>query len=61
MNLKNHFDMRDETEVQKMADKAASAANHGTKYPGMSYEEGLREALDWVLDESIPEDESPLE
>lgn len=29
----------------------------GSKYPGMSYEDGIREALDWVSGDS---DEAPL-
>lgn len=52
--------MRDEDEVQKMADKAASAANRPTVGYTMTYEQGVAAALDWVLDESIPDDENPL-
>lgn len=50
--------MRDETVIQDKADKASSAASTPSRYPGMTYEEGVRDALDWVLDESMP---SPLE
>lgn len=50
--------MRDEQEIQDMADEATSAAYKASKYPGMSYEEGIHAALDWVLDETMP---SPLE
>jgi len=52
--------MRDEDEIQKMADKASSTVDEPTKYPGMSYEDGVLAALDWVLDESIPDEENPL-
>ena len=41
--------MRDEDEIQDMADRAADAAYKATRYPGMTYEEGVRAALDWVL------------
>lgn len=52
--------MRGEEEIQEMADKAATAANKPSKAFGMSYEEGVRAGLDWVLDESMPENEGPL-
>jgi hypothetical protein len=52
--------MRDENEVQEMADKAATAADKPSKSFGMTYEEGVRAALGWVLDESIPDEENPL-
>lgn len=52
--------MRDEDEIQELADKAATAVNQGSIYPAMTYEEGVRAALDWVLDEDIPDDEAPL-
>lgn len=52
--------MRDEDEIQTLADKAADAEGKTTKYFNMTYEDGVREALDWVLDETIPEDEWPL-
>lgn len=48
--------MKDESEIQAMCDKAADAAMEGSKYPGMSYEEGIREALDWVLG-NIPDED----
>lgn len=52
--------MRDEDQIQALADKAASYTDKPTRYAAMTYEDGVREALDWVLDESIPEDEWPL-
>lgn len=50
--------MRDEQQIQDMADDASDEAHKPSKYTGMSYEEGVRDALDWVLDETMP---SPLE
>lgn len=52
--------MRDESELQEMADKASDqlAENGGTKYPGMSYEEGVRAALQWAIEDDS--EESPL-
>ena len=40
----------DEIEAKRnaVADKASTT---GSKYPGMSYEEGIRDALEWVLGE----------
>lgn len=52
---------RDENDVQEMADRALAAVNQ-REYRGLSYEEGVRDgvrdALNWVLDETLP---SPLE
>lgn len=50
--------MRDEDEIQAMADAASTASMKPTKYQGSSYEDGVRNALDWALDETMP---SPLE
>lgn len=52
--------MRDEDQIQEMADKASTAANKPSACFGMSYEEGVRDTLDWVLDETIPDDEAPI-
>lgn len=52
--------MRDEDEIQRLADKAADSQGQPTKYRAMTYEDGVREALDWVLDDTLPEDEWPL-
>lgn len=41
-----------------MADAATSRGYKPTKFTGMSYEEGVAAALDWVLDETMP---TPLE
>jgi hypothetical protein len=50
--------MKDETEIETQTDKAAEAATKPSKYPGMTYEQGVRDALDWVLDNI---DEAPME
>jgi hypothetical protein len=42
--------MRSEDEIQEVADKAADAAQEPTKFATMTWEEGVRDALDWVLE-----------
>ena len=46
--------MKDIKEIEEACERAADmqckAADKGSKYPGMSYEDGLREGLDWVCD-----------
>ena len=37
-------------EINEAIAWAAKEMDHGTRYPGMSYEEGVRIALEWVLD-----------
>lgn len=50
--------MRSEREVEGMLDKAAKRSHGRSKFPGMSYEEGARAALEWVVDEA---ESDPLE
>lgn len=50
--------MRDSNEIESMMDKAANIAMEGTKVRGMSYEEGVENALRWAL--GFSEDE-PIE
>ncbi len=45
--------MKEEDAIQKAADRVKV---NSTKYPGMTYEEGVCEALEWVLGE-IPDEE----
>lgn len=52
--------MRDENEVQAMCDLAATAAGKPSACFGMTYEEGVRNALEWVIDEDIPDEEAPI-
>ena len=49
--------MKSEKEIEEMADKAAEATDK-PKFFGQTYEEGVRNALEWVLGQC---DESPLE
>ena len=45
-------------EVELQRDEAAVVASTGeTRYPAMTYEEGVRDALQWVLGET---NEAPL-
>jgi hypothetical protein len=36
-------------EIYDLIGKAVDALEKGSKYPGLSYEEGIIAALDWVL------------
>lgn len=51
--------MKDEKEIEEACERAAKlndyAEEHGSRWRAMTYEQGLREALDWVLD-NIEED-----
>jgi hypothetical protein len=51
--------MRDFSELENACERAAELQNNanenGSKYRGMTYEDGLRDALDWVC-EYIDED-----
>lgn len=55
--------MKDETEINDAADRAADMQNAAvecrrSKFPNMTYEDGLRAALDWVAGN---EDKDPTE
>lgn len=63
--------MRDEDDVQQLADRVSGIINNGKRYEGGTVEvkgdsriynlerlRGLLDALDWVLDEDL--DEEPL-
>ena len=49
--------MRTEQEIEAMTDKAVEHS-HENKWPGMTYEQGVRAALDWVMEY---EDDDPTE
>lgn len=54
--------MRDEEEINEQLNRAAAAAEKGgTRYRGMTYEQGVEEALLWVTENTneppIPEDQ----
>jgi len=40
---------RTKSEIEEQLNKALDALDTGSKYPGMSYEEGVSAALDWVI------------
>jgi hypothetical protein len=49
---------RSDEEIDELINKCHEQANKGrSKYPGMSFEEGVREALDWVFGD---QEENPL-
>lgn len=54
--------MKTEAEIEAAAERAARMQNraqdHGSRFFGMTYEDGLREGLDWVMDNS---DEDPTQ
>lgn len=47
--------MKTALEVERKLSEAQSRADEPTKVKGMSYEEGVREALNWVLEEGYPD------
>jgi len=52
--------MREETEIQDLADKAASESNKPSRNrSGMTYEQGVCAALDWVIGDNA--EFTPLE
>lgn len=50
--------MKTEQEIEEMCNVATDAVG-SLKYPGMTYEEGVQAALDWVLGR-FPDDEPIL-
>jgi hypothetical protein len=51
--------VRTQEEVNQQLDKVNDNINKGiSKYPGMTYEEGIRAAIDWMSGES---DEPPMD
>ena len=50
---------RTEKQIEEQIVKAInSIQENGTKWPGMTYEQGVRNALDWVMGD---EDTPPME
>lgn len=41
--------MRSEEDIEELAEKASVARRKPSKFPGMTYEEGVSAALDWVI------------
>lgn len=50
--------MRSEKEIHEQIDEAFESRDNGGKFNGMSYEEGVIAALEWVLGNSP---EKPIE
>lgn len=51
--------VRNTGEIEKLWNEVMEAEATGrSKYPGMSYEEGVRAAIDWLTDEGQP---NPME
>lgn len=40
---------RTNKEINEQLDRATEGINEGTKFHGMSYEDGVRAAIDWML------------
>lgn len=49
---------RSDVEINEQIDKAIEGIEDGSMYPGMSYEEGVRSALTWIIGDT---DEKPME
>ena len=52
--------MKTREKMEEVMDQASTQAAEGTKFPGMSYEEGVEAALRWALDDTGGET-SPLD
>lgn len=50
--------MRKEDEMRKQVDKANETIEEGSNYPGLSYEQGVKDALEWALGDT---DAEPIE
>lgn len=50
--------MRTEDEIEELFNEAAVRANEPTQYPGMTYEQGVFAALEWL---KAKMEESPLD
>jgi hypothetical protein len=50
--------VRSDEEIEDLASRAAERTHQGTKWPAMTYEEGVRAALDWLMGDV---DEDPLD
>ena len=49
--MSNYVIVRDVGEVEKLIQRALFAESEGSVYPGMSYEQGIVAAIDWLTDE----------
>lgn len=41
--------VRSEAEIDEVLNKASEAFDEGSKYPGMSYEDGIRAFAEWLF------------
>lgn len=48
--------MKNEDEIQSMRDRASMQGMSGSKFAGMSYEDGVKAALEWVLGDCTDEE-----
>jgi hypothetical protein len=49
--------VRSEQEIESLLEQCLVAENEGSDYPGMSYEQGIKCAIEWVIGHT---DEHPL-
>lgn len=45
--------MRDESEIETELNEAIVRSIEPSRFPGMTYEQGVKDALGWVLDEGL--------
>ena len=50
--------MKSKEEMFEVIDKALEAQNNGSKWPGMSYEDGVEASLRWAMGEC---EQDPME
>jgi hypothetical protein len=48
------YGIRSELEIARLENWAAEGVNDGTKFPGMSYEEGILSVLQWLQNKDAP-------
>lgn len=44
--------MRAEDEINEVLNWAAKGEDEGSKFPGMSFEQGVRAGIEWIMGES---------
>lgn len=50
--------VRSDEDIDNLLNECVEAEDSGSKYPGISYEEGIRAAIDWLIGD---DDVHPLE
>jgi hypothetical protein len=48
------YGIRSDREVADLENWAAEGVNEGTRFPGMSYEEGIQAVLQWLQNKDAP-------